>query len=264
MNLKNGFAVLIVIMIFIAGFVLGFKAGNTYKNISEKYDFIVSSIYNLPNTIINIPKFAAGKVMDTLSFEEYRFDNWTKEILKKHINVLYAVNNKNFNEIKDTLIYESIKTGKPDILNFIIKNKIVIFTNDELEKLMLKFCVEQNLPYIDMLINNNVSVNIKNKSGFTPLHFACINNNFDFVKLVTEKGGSYLNDINSYGNTPLSYVNDKSIYDYLVSAGAKLPQNLQKEDLLTKYDNKSVSYILKQSLQKTKKSVDKIISITII
>ena len=115
-----------------------------------------------------------------------------------------------------------------------------------------------------MLINNNVSVNVKDKSGFTPLHFACINNNFDLVKLITEKGGSYLNVINKYENTPLSYVKDNNIYDYLVSLGAKLPQDMKKEDLLKKYDNKSISYLFKNSSEKLKKSANKIISITVI
>ena len=264
MNSKTITTIFIIILMFVIGFILGFKAGTVYKNISDKYNFIVSAIYNIPNTIINIPKCAADKVMDTLSFDQYRFNNWVKNVLKRYINVLYAIDNKNFNDIKDTLIYEAIKINDPEILNFIIKNKIVNFTNDELEKLMLIFCVEQNLPYIDMLINNNVSVNVKDKSGFMPLHFACINNNFDFVKLITEKGGSYLNGINKYENTPLSYVKDKNIHDYLVSLGAKLPQNMKKEDLLKKYDNKSISYLFKSSSEKLKKSANKIIHLTVI
>lgn len=264
MNSKTLTTIFIVILMFVIGFILGFKAGTVYKNISDKYNFIVSSIYNIPNTIINIPKYAYDKVMDSLSFDQYRFNNWIKDVLKKHINILYSINNKNFNDIKDTLIYEAIKINDPEILNFIIKNKTVTFTNNELEKLMLEFCVEQNLPYIDMLINNNVSVNVKDESGFTPLHFACINNNFDLVKLITEKGGSYLNGINKYKNTPLSYVKDKNIYDYLVSLGAKLPQNMKKEDLLNKYDNENISYLFKKSSEKLKKSANKIISITII
>ena len=134
MNSKTITTIFIVILMFVIGFILGFKTGTVYKNISDKYNFIVSAIYNIPNTIINIPKFATDKVMDTLSFDQYRFNNWIKNILKKHINILYAINNKNFNDIKDTLIYEAIKINDPEILNFIIKNKTVTFTTNELEQ----------------------------------------------------------------------------------------------------------------------------------
>lgn len=83
-----------------------------------------------------------------------------------------------------------------------------------------------NIEELSFLIEKGCNNNAKNKGRGTPLHYACIRNNFSVIKLLLEKGA----DIESkdiYGNTPLitsSIHSSIVIMKFLIGKGANIEE----------------------------------------
>ncbi|XP_044580494.1 putative ankyrin repeat protein RF_0381 [Cotesia glomerata] len=65
--------------------------------------------------------------------------------------------------------------------------------------------IKRDLPIIDLLVNRGANVNIKTKSGITPLMIAAQVNELEPLQMILNRRPS-VNDVDSFGNTALHYV----------------------------------------------------------
>ena len=99
---------------------------------------------------------------------------------------------------------------------------------------------------VQQLIKNGADVNIKDKDGKTPLHYAAYNENFKIVKLLVKNGANV--NAEYYGATPLYFAtlkNNAKIMKYLIKKGA---------DVNTKLDN--LSALLSSSMNCYKEAIE--------
>ena len=72
---------------------------------------------------------------------------------------------------------------------------------------LLYILVDRNhISCVKEFLRCKANLNIKNlKSGLTPLHIACYNDNLEMIKILLE-GGANINEVDNKGNTPLSFL----------------------------------------------------------
>ncbi len=107
---------------------------------------------------------------------------------------------------------------------------------------------EEYLKLLKLLISKKANPNVKDKYGFTPLLWACINGNFDFVKTLIESGAN-LNERNKIGTNPLQVViqmvcftNDFTIANYIFDKVPGIEPDIVKDliDVARNYKNQTV------------------------
>ncbi len=136
MNSKTAVTILVIFLTFIIGFVCGFKAGNVYKSFSDGYCRITNRIYGFPQQISQMPKDIFNKISEFVSSDDKIFLQWKDELLRKHINIVYALGNEFFDDIKDVVIDEAVNCDNPKILEYIVKNKVVSLSDEEAKNLL--------------------------------------------------------------------------------------------------------------------------------
>ncbi len=107
---------------------------------------------------------------------------------------------------------------------------------------------EKYLELLQLLIFKKAKPNVKDKYGFTPLLWACINGNFDFVKTLVEAGAD-LNERNKIGTNPLQVViqmacftNDFTIANYIFDRVPAIERDIVQDliDVANNYKNQTV------------------------
>lgn len=94
-------------------------------------------------------------------------------------------------------------------------------------KSFLEIALMRNMPteIILHILQSGVNVNVRLSLGHTPLHWACMNENFDLCKALVEYGAK-LDVKNKYGCTPIMYsaspFKSTDILYYLAEHGAKV------------------------------------------
>ena len=98
---------------------------------------------------------------------------------------------------------------------------IDIEKRDEYGQTPLLYALYWKTPEIvtNFLISKGADVNIKDKTEYTPLHYASRNNNLELVKLLIAKGAN-VNAKEEHGITPLNFTCSVEIKELLKSHGA--------------------------------------------
>jgi ankyrin repeat protein len=107
---------------------------------------------------------------------------------------------------------------------------------------------EAYLKLLKLILSKNVKINAKDKYGFTPLLWACINGNFDFVKALIEADAD-LNEKNKIGTNPLQVViqmvcftDDFEIANYIFDRIPTIERDIVQDliDVAKNYKNQKV------------------------
>jgi ankyrin repeat protein len=131
-------------------------------------------------------------------------------------------------------------------------------TNEEGQTALLYLCKmsgedwheppEKYTELLQLIISKNANINARDKYGFTPLLWACINANFDFVKILVDADAD-LNGRNKIGTNPLQVViqmacfsNDFEIANYIFSKIPIIEREIAYEliDVAKNYKNQTV------------------------
>src|SRR5204863_8335023 len=83
-----------------------------------------------------------------------------------------------------TPIYYAIAIRHYEMTQFLIKkgglcNNIIDIVEDNKPTWLCKAVMENNFSTAEFLIRNGADINYSNEYGFTPLHYAATNNNFE-------------------------------------------------------------------------------------
>ena len=106
-----------------------------------------------------------------------------------------------------TPLHYAIKIGNLEMAKeAILRNDKMLYVADDELKSTLHHAVARNgnnrLDIIELLLNSGVNVNVKDKFGGTPLHYACDKNDLEVVKKIVESGAN-INSKNNEWETPL-------------------------------------------------------------
>ena len=104
-----------------------------------------------------------------------------------------------------------------------------------------KNCVEK----VEMYLNAGADINIQNDMKLTPLHIAAWQNHINVVRMLIDKGAD-LNCEDFQGNTPLYKTEYRGIINMLIAAGARLnSQDLVENSTMRFNYRQCVYYIIK-------------------
>ncbi|XP_046554181.1 uncharacterized protein LOC124263564 [Haliotis rubra] len=115
------------------------------------------------------------------------------------------------------------KHSNLDIVNLFLEDDLVA-TENTVQSAFHSACEGGNISIIQRLWELGVSVNDKNKDGFTPLHSACKGNHVDVVKFLCKREAD-VNVAAKNGHTPLHVAREHScvgVERYLLEKGAHL------------------------------------------
>ena len=109
-----------------------------------------------------------------------------------------------FTQEKETLLQYAIINDRFDFINYILKRKINIDNQDDLNGLtaLHQIIIKNNLDIVRLLINNGANINIQDFYGNTCLHYAISEKNIEIIKLILKYNTIY-NITNIDGNTAL-------------------------------------------------------------
>ena len=167
--------------------------------------------------------------------KKYGFDNFPKSISnKKLFNIFYHALSRNKLNVASRIIKEF-----PDFHNFdyglptIIYNLCPSFLEPSFKlglhpdsaKSPFLCLVHDNPTFVELGIKYQANLEATNEDGEVALGYAAAWGDLETIKLLLDAGANinFIEDINStYKYTPLDSAHDnKEIYDYLVSQGAK-------------------------------------------
>ena len=152
----------------------------------------------------------------------------TPDLFAKYLDSLNTTQIKNILDehpkwIKYININRACERNKYELIEVLIENGVSVNVKDEDGRTPLIIaCDYDNSKLAKLLIENGANVNAKNKNETTPLILVCYHNNYDLVKLLIDNGAG-INVKDSYGNTPLSIAYEKcdsKIVKLLVENGA--------------------------------------------
>lgn len=90
--------------------------------------------------------------------------------------------------IKSYDIITETQKNNYDAVNELVK-KVNLDYKDKNHKTALFYAIEnKNVKMIDLLINNNANINIKDDRGLLPIHYAVLVNDEEVMKYFIEKG----------------------------------------------------------------------------
>jgi ankyrin repeat protein len=165
-----------------------FNNFDTFRKLYKLYNDIFISNNNNDNLFDLCLKYKRN------TFLLYLFDN---EFKKGNYNF---INNKNENIFYNALVYEN-----NDIINYLMKFKEYIQTimnHQEPEfglTILHQMIITNNNKYIEKLIEFGIDINISDNYGNYPYHYAILENNISFLKILINKN----NKIN-YNNTNIN------------------------------------------------------------
>ena len=120
---------------------------------------------------------------------------------------------------------------------------------------------EGNLKIVDILLESNCEINIKNSFDQTPLHLSSKRGYFDISKKLLD-GGALLNAFDKEKNSPIHYVCENNHIELLNFFLTKLPQvdtlNIYGKKPIDLTTNKNIKEILEKYMKKNSKSFHKI------
>ena len=88
---------------------------------------------------------------------------------------------------------------------------------------------------VEFLIQHGADINVADKQGWTPLHFAARDHKLDLVKILVDNGAA-VDPVDVFGNTPLwrcimsTYPQNSAVVDDLLARGAD-PDHKNKHDV---------------------------------
>lgn len=187
--------------------------------------------------------------------------------LVRYLHQKGAKNNHIYKKSPNTSIFLLTKYNpNTDLLNYIYENNIDIEINKYLDTTPLIKSVENNNNnnFSFRLIELGANISAKDRLGMSALHYAGVNNNYEMVKYLVEKGINF--EIkNNEGETPFFYIATKSydtykeakirikILNYLKDNGANIYTiNNKKQNILESYNGK---YYYKRKMGKYLKSI---------
>jgi len=106
--------------------------------------------------------------------------------------------------------------NRVDILTFLLLNKTFIDFKTPNNETLLQVAINyQNIEIIDIIFNHNINLNnVSNNFGLAVIHQSIILENLNLFKKILDKGINInLSDFN--GSTPLHYIINNDLFDYL-------------------------------------------------
>lgn len=141
----------------------------------------------------------------------------------------------------DTALYTAVEWSRLELVSFLIEKGVDVNVETKHGELPLfgavtSFCGDTSM--IDLLLNNNVKINAKNRFGRTALHEACLNSRDERVISCLLRKGAYISDKDYNGVTPLSLLlvkRRKDNFDAFLIA-------MMKEFAVSNYENNVLSF----------------------
>jgi ankyrin repeat protein len=118
--------------------------------------------------------------------------------------------------------FSALKIGNEDISLELLKNIDCNFRDKQGNTLVHSACYSNCYQVIEKLMDENISVNVQNYDGETPLHIACIQS-VALVRILIKNGAS-VNVKNNKGATPLNkaHLDSAKVVKRLIDAGAEV------------------------------------------
>jgi ankyrin repeat protein len=127
----------------------------------------------------NINFFIANRNITILM---YAIELNRMDIVKYLVKCGANINFKNENDIN--VLISSSKKGKTKIFEYLVKNNVNDFTSEVIKKVI----VDNRLDLLDILIENNMNINLKDEKGNTPLVYAIQHRNLDIIEYLIHHG----------------------------------------------------------------------------
>jgi len=161
----------------------------------------------------------------------------TRKLLKKGADangqIFANVKNKKTGKLekkKSTILIETIKSQKVEIIKYLIKNGADINKANSAGVTPLMFAImyfPEKLEIVDFMLNHQAKTNVKDKKGNTPLTGAVGAGRAEAVKLLI-KHNTNVNEQNRRGVTPLMIAvatNNTEIFKLLLKKGADIKKH---------------------------------------
>ncbi|MCL5436393.1 MAG: ankyrin repeat domain-containing protein [Candidatus Dependentiae bacterium] len=154
------------------------------------------------------------------------------------------------------LLLEDLNNTEPKNIKFLVENGAdVNIKNKHGARPLHWACFNNNVEMIKFLVEKGADVNVKNGFGEPPLYWACFNDNVEAVKFLVENGAD-VNIKDGFGETPLHWAcfnNNVEMVKFLVENGADVTVKCEygKPPLSKTTDQKIRSYLTMLDLIKT-------------
>eukprot|EP00833_Pecoramyces_ruminatium_P006505 jgi/Orpsp1_1/1180537/evm.model.c7180000073809.1 len=141
-----------------------------------------------------------------LSVVMYAIELNRVDIVKYLVKCGANINFKNENDIN--VLINTSKIGKTKIFEYLVKNNVNDFTSEIIQKIIL----DKRLDLLNILIENDLNINIKDDKGNTPLVYAIKCRNMEIIEYLINNGADCHN-INDNDET-IDNINYKYHYEY--------------------------------------------------
>ena len=122
------------------------------------------------------------------------------DYVKKNMTHLEMVDDKH-----KSLLHYAVTGSAMDVINYLLNLNISVNLKDQYGETPLFDCVRKGKLHIaKLLISRYANVNFENRHQETPIHLACQKGNMDMIKLLIESG-AFLNKVTQEGKLPIHY-----------------------------------------------------------